>query len=606
MYVHRRVLEEVRNWLPSQKLTLAINDKKSCRLGPRDEPILRRATNVELDLSELPGHISHSTINLLCSLWREECNLKKISFSVLDESQEKLPNSLPAAKKKLLCECILRPIELVLASAKHKVEQTRTLLTWKQTKRPDWYHSRPELEFRYDHDRAVDTLLPTSAGSTASDLDRVWMPLVSAVRQGHRVVVDVLCNAVTVDLTKPITSRGNTLLMEAALHGDVQIMDRLLQGRSRGEIKDLLNLHDSSEKTAFDIAVLRLDLEMVSYLLRKHADPNEKGFDNCGALSYLILEAKKYTTTLTQMTELLCENIRLDKMARSPDGSTILHETAEHQPKLFPLIFRYSDIDINDVDRDNQTPLFYAVRSEKITAEGLIDKMINLYAASSDTKDRDGRTPLSYAVLRKSHKEIDLLLKAGADCTLQDESGRSPMFYAVRFDCVEATELLVKHLKDGNGALVLAVQMEKRNIQKALLEMCQDHTNFEEDNIRWLLLRAARDGQSTIVWEILHFHEIEADVRDENGRTPLSHAAEFDRRQVIEFLMERKADRDLKDDRGQSPVDYATKCGKGALGYLSGDWSSRLKEPQGRPSGFPETRRWPWLHRSVARVSGRR
>ena len=113
MYVHRRVLEEVRNWLPSQKLTLAINDKKSCRLGPRDEPILRRATNVELDLSELPGHISHPTINLLCSLWREECNLKKISFSVLDESQEKLPNSLPAAKKKLLCECILRPIELV-------------------------------------------------------------------------------------------------------------------------------------------------------------------------------------------------------------------------------------------------------------------------------------------------------------------------------------------------------------------------------------------------------------------------------------------------------------------------------------------------------------
>jgi ankyrin repeat protein len=357
------------------------------------------------------------------------------------------------------------------------------------------------------------------------------------------------------------------------------------------------------------------------------------------------------------MIELLCQNGRVDRMARDKHGCTILHRIVDHHPEMFSLVFRYSGIDINDVDAHGRTPLFYAARSEEATAKGLVakllnscgalnnvqdkdgrtplshavevnnykaidlllsgigvddvdahgktplfyaagnslatttvDKLINSYGASSDVQNGDGGTPLSHAAEHNNYEAIDLLLKAGADCTLEDGSGKSPMSYAVGFGHVETTERLVQHLKDGNDALKLAWQMGKDNIETALLEMRQDHTNFEEDNLRRLLLRAARDGQGDIVWEILHFHKIEADIRDEDGRTPLSHAAEFGHRRVIEFLVERKADRDLEDDRDQSPLDYAKKCDEKTFEHLSEDWSSRSREPEQRSSAL----RWPW------------
>jgi hypothetical protein len=82
--VNRQLRQEVHDWLASRKLTIAISDE-SCHLGRWDELVLQRAINIELDLSSLPLYPSHPVIDLMCRLWRKQCRMKHVSFSVLDD-----------------------------------------------------------------------------------------------------------------------------------------------------------------------------------------------------------------------------------------------------------------------------------------------------------------------------------------------------------------------------------------------------------------------------------------------------------------------------------------------------------------------------------------
>jgi ankyrin repeat protein len=586
--VNRQLREEVHDWIARQKLTLAIHDRRLSRLGPRDEPILRRATNIEFDVSRLPSRLSHDVIDLLCRLWRDECRLEQVSFIVLDDSISDeacdcrgcseighFIQKLPSENKKLLCKWLLHPVRMLLA--KHGVQPTQTSVMWKQPLVPPSWSPRHQgiMRDEWQDDRAITIIPGAFAETTMSDLDATWMPLVSAVRQRHRTVVDVLSSSTGMDL-KQRTTGGKTLLMIAADCGDTHIMDRLLRGRNPGEVEELLSLQDDTGATAIHLAAYRRDLNMVSYLLGKNVDPDTRDRYDRTPL-FRAIQSSEHTAPVP-LVRLLCENNRVNKMARDHKGRTVLHLSV-HDPDMFQYLSQHSGVEINDADAEGQTPIFYL--AEYSQSSGILDGLINSYGALVNVQDKVGRTALHYATRKQLCENIDVLLKAGADCALEDRWRRSPMFYAVdgdRYGGVEATQRLVKHVKNGNQALILAGQMEKKAIELALLKMPTVYTDFKEENVRRLLLEAARDGRDDIVLEILYLHKTEADVRDDDDRTPLSHAAETGRRAVIELLMERGSDRNLKDNRGLTPVDYAKSCDEETLAYLLEDWSSRLKE----------------------------
>jgi len=587
-HVNRQLREEVHDWIARQKLTLLIHDRRLSRLGPRDEPILRRATNIEFEISRLPSHPSHDVIDLLCRLWRDECYLKKVSFIVLDDSisaesydcgscsgVEHLIQKLPSANKQLLCKWLLHPVRMLLA--KHGVQLAQTSVTWKHPLAQPSSSSRHQ-EIKRDecqNDRAIAIVPGAFAETTTSDLDTILMPLVSAVRQRHGAVIDVLLNSTGMDL-KQRTTGGKTLLMIAADCGDTHIMDRLLRGRNPGEVEELLNLQDDEGNTAIHLAAYRRDLKMVSHLLGKNVDPDIR--DLCGRTPlFRAIDSPEYIAPVPLM-RLLCKNDRVNKMAKDRRGRTVLHLSV-HDPDTFRVLSQHSGVGINEPDDEGQTPIFCLAQFAE--SSGKLDKLINSYGALVNVQDKVGQTALHHAVRRRLCENIDVLLKAGADCTLKDKWGKSPMSCAVEGDGygdAETTQRLVKHVKNGNQALILAGQMRKESIELALLKMPTIDTGFKEENVRRLLIQAARDGREDIVLEILYSHKIEADVQDIDGRTPLSHAAETGRRAVIELLMERGADRNLKDKHDLTPVDYARNCDEQTLGQLLEDWSSRLKE----------------------------
>jgi ankyrin repeat protein len=587
---NRQLREEVHDWLAGQKMIIHVKpwQDDTYTAPPWYEPVLKRATNIEFDLSCLPQHPSHPMIDMLCRLWREECHLKQVNYTVLDnavpprkclyrDDGSNFPDTLPSPSKKLLCEWLLHPINVILA--KRRIQPLHTFLIWRQPESP--LMSESYLGSHYQNDEATAMLLQTSTEQAITQSDAYhWAPLVHAIRYGYRAIVEVLLGSVRLDLNKA-TTPGKTLLTEAFRREHVQIVDMLLHGLGSDEIEEALNRQDLQGRTVFSHTAQRTwcQQETVRYLLEKRADPNLQDHQGMTPLLYAVSYGRK------EVVKMLCLSEKVNVLARDVRGRMILHLGAQRGDlPLFKLLLQQRGMEVDTGDASKRTALSYAAQHERVA---FVKILLDSHDALVDAPDNSGRTPLSHAAEHNGYRATDLLLEAGAQCNSEDTSGRTPLFYAVQAGHLATTKRLVERMKDGNTALVLAGKLKQAKVEEKLLEMDRADTNLEKGSLRELLLQSSRAGRDSIVRLILHLHEVEADARDVDGRTPLSHAAERGSLNIIKILSRSNANRDLKDNRGHRPVDYARQHGDKTHQCICKDWMSdaefyRRREPGSR------------------------
>ena len=253
-----------------------------------------------------------------------------------------------------------------------------------------------------------------------------------------------------------------------------------------------------------------------------------------------------------------CSDNAIDTTTLDAEGRTVLHlGAARGEHALFDYLWRKSGIGIDAVDTGGKTALFYAAEYERAA---LAHRLICSYGASVDIRDSSGRTPLSHAAEYNSYRSVELLLQSGAEYTSEDDSGRTPLVYAVEAGHCATTVRLVRHIGDGNQALILASRMGQAKIVSKLMTLGKD-VAWEDENLRDLLLRSACDGRDDIVRVLLRLHNVEVDTQNGDGRTPLSLAAELGHCNIVRILLRCGAKRGVKDNKGQSPVDYASRHG---------------------------------------------
>ncbi|KAM0703850.1 hypothetical protein Q7P35_005575 [Cladosporium inversicolor] len=203
----------------------------------------------------------------------------------------------------------------------------------------------------------------------------------------------------------------------------------------------------------------------------------------------------------------ICQGDRVDVTTRDPTGRTVLHIGAEQGgPGLFHFLLECSGLNINAADDNGKTALFYAAQFERVV---LLQRLLSSYGALVNVRDKSGRTALSYAVQRNSYRSTELLLEAGAEIALEDDHGRSPLFYAVEAGNCAATVRLVRHMKDGNPALLLAGQMGRTKIQSKPMTLEASIADWETGILQKLLLQSARSGRDDMVRPLVQFHGIE-------------------------------------------------------------------------------------------------
>lgn len=234
---NRQLREEVHDWLAGQKIIIHVRawQDEWCTAWPWYAPILKRVTNVEFDLSCLPGHPSYPILDLLC-LWQHECHLEQVNFTMLDDSvparkcqygddRTNVPDTLPSGSKEILCGWIMHPLKLILA--KHKVPHANISMNWKQPS-----SRRPRKEYlgrQYHNSEAVALVFRSSKERIVLPLHEVaWTPLADAVRSNHRAVAKVLVESAAINIRRAIIS-GRGLQIEASLAGQPRTLDVLLQ-----------------------------------------------------------------------------------------------------------------------------------------------------------------------------------------------------------------------------------------------------------------------------------------------------------------------------------------------------------------------------------------
>ena len=587
---NRQLRKEVHEWLTGQRFTIHVGAWQDDKFAasPWYEPILKRAVNIEFDLSCLPQHPSHPMVDLLCRFWHDECCLKQVNYTVLDnavpprkcmysDDGSNFPDTLPSSSKKLLCKWLLHPIDVFLA--KRGIQPLHNSLTWQQPEAR--MMSGSFLDSHYKIDQATAMLLQTFTDQDTVQPDAChWAPLVHAVRNGYQAIVEVLLGSVSVDLSKA-TTLNKTLLEEAFRREHIHIVDVLLKGLGSDETKKELDRQDSVGKTILsNIACMPwCRQETIQYLLEKCADPDLPDHRGMTPLLHAVSYGRK------EVAKMLCLSGKVNVLARDVDGRMILHLGAERGDlPLFKLLLQQRGMEVDTGDASRRTALSYAAQHERVA---LVKILLDSHSALVDAPDNSGRTPLSHAAGNNSYRATDLLLEARAQCDSEDDYGRTPLFYAVQAGHVATTKRLVESMKDGNIALVLAGKLKQAKVEEKLLDMDRTNTNLEKGHLQKLLLQSLRDGRDDIVRKILHLHKIEADARDIDGRTPLSHAAERGRLNIIKILSRSNANRDLKDNRGQRPVDYARQHGDKTLQCICKDWMSeaefyRRREPGSR------------------------
>jgi ankyrin repeat protein len=223
------------------------------------------------------------------------------------------------------------------------------------------------------------------------------------------------------------------------------------------------------------------------------------------------------------------------------------------------LIDAGAHVDARDMRGD--TPLILATRQDSVEVSK------TLLEAKADPNSRDwclGQTALSLASEKGQEDIVCLLLSHGAAANIADDQGMTPLTYALQNDHAEIARMLAAKEARGDSADVESIL----STAVSQLELNVDDPYFGLDDGAQLL-QASKDQSPEIVREVLERNvHMNVDIRDEEGRTALSHAARDGNIEITTMLLDRGADVNSVDDMQRTPLMIAAEVGLEAASSL--------------------------------------
>ena len=254
------------------------------------------------------------------------------------------------------------------------------------------------------------------SGADPNSLGRYQgVPLhVAAAGNADPRVIDLLAR----DIENVVDQDGDTPLHWAARWNEnEEIIDKLLSlGYS-------LEQADSAGDTPLHMAAYSNNLEVISLLLRKDADPYARGRYDAVPLHNAAAgnsDPKVIEKLVDRMEEKLVDHMEKNARVGRVEGG-YQKEFLGKNPSV---------VDVRD--RDEETPLHWAVREG-----GRVEVIRTLLGkrADANAKNREGDTPLHVAVRSGNGDIINLLLdEGGANPELRNNEGRRPFCFLSGID----------------------------------------------------------------------------------------------------------------------------------------------------------------------------
>ncbi|KAH7014390.1 uncharacterized protein B0I36DRAFT_378122 [Microdochium trichocladiopsis] len=210
------------------------------------------------------------------------------------------------------------------------------------------------------------------------------------------------------------------------------------------------------------------------------------------------------------------------------------------------------DIDVEASDRDGRTLLSWTAWW------GLVDAVRLLLdrGAAVDAKDHMSRTPLHWAAEKGRANVITLLVQHGAEGDAADVTEATPLIKAATEGHSEATRRLQEHGVSNEAVDMFGRSALSRASENVVRELLQGgaSTCTEDPSMNWTPLRDY-DGRTPLSWaaqvgvascvRLLLATGSMVDSQDEQGRTPLTYATEWHNKETAVILLEHGAALDI-------------------------------------------------------------
>lgn len=309
---------------------------------------------------------------------------------------------------------------------------------------------------------------------------------------------------------------GHTPLHFAAYNGYIDIVNALLEAGAEFNVMDGLGytpLHYAAGSGYIDTvnALINKEANVNAQMVHVFKDSSAKDVD---------LESKfqKIVTTLTK---------KVIYFTRNSNKDTSLFFCSEEDYQVAVKILKNEGVDIVTGCRAHRgsTSLHLAAKNEHVEVVNALIKA----KATVDILDEDKNTPLHFAAGNGHIKTVELLLKEETDINAQNEFGETPLHLAAKNGHKSVVEFL---LHKGAEVDVLSGGIYKNTP----------------------LHLAAKNGHIRVVAPLL---KNGANINAQNGfgETPLHFATFESKDEVVQFLIDEKAELFLKNSKGLIPSD---------------------------------------------------
>ena len=264
---------------------------------------------------------------------------------------------------------------------------------------------------------------------------------------------------------------------------------------------------------------------------------------------------------------------------------------AENDYNLAIKLINDKTVDINETNKNGETPLFIALKKE---LNEIYMLLINK-GANVNTPNNNGKSPLFIALENELNEVCKLLISKGADVNQENKNGKTPLLIALENELDDLAILLLENGADVNkvdnkektpimyaiqrsddkmcellinkGAVVNQVDMHGETplfiaSQNGLVEICEllinkgADVNQTDKHRRTPLYIATREGNN-LVCELLISKGADVNQPDKNGETPLNQATQEDNDLLCELLISKGADVNQPDKHKRTPLTIA-------------------------------------------------
>ncbi|HEU4621402.1 MAG TPA: ankyrin repeat domain-containing protein [Burkholderiaceae bacterium] len=352
-------------------------------------------------------------------------------------------------------------------------------------------------------------------------------PLHLAARYNQREIASIL---ITAGAKVNACTRGTdrTPLHIAAEHGSLDTLRVLLEHKANPKAKD------RDGNTALLVAARNNRANTLTELLEVRLKDLNRA--NKGGETPLHLAAR--TGSIDVMRVLLAHNADLDAHDRS-HSTPLFSAVYANQAGAVDELLKARKSDVNNVNRELETPLYYAAR------QGMsgIARTLLAHDADTDLRDRDNNAPIHIASeLGRVDVIAELLRARPTDVNKAGQYGCTPLHIATRHGKEDVMRLLLAHNADtdarderGNAPIHLAIRHYRRDAFPLLIEGRESDVHKINHKGRTPLHVAARHGSSFFI-EMLLIYGANPHARDHDRQTPLDLARANKQFRVVQTL----------------------------------------------------------------------